>query len=135
MVHSDVISSRNFPFTFPNGGKQGLLFASQRILNLSILLIILQLIDAVLTSIGVARYGISAEGNPFLRNLMLEWGCIPTLAAVKSAAILAILLIASFAHEIKWIPRVMEATCALYILAAVAPWTYFLLLAPNALSS
>ena len=48
--------------------------------------LIAQACDGVFTYIGVATYGIPAEGNPLLSRLMLALGCGAGLAAAKLAA-------------------------------------------------
>ena len=89
-------------------------------------LILLQAADGVLTSMGVSRYGVGVEGNPFLRALMNEFGNVPTLGFVKFMAILFILALSYYARKLPWIHNAMGAISCVYLFAAVLPWTYVL---------
>lgn len=89
-------------------------------------LILLQAADGILTSMGVSRYGVSVEGNPFLRALMTQFGNIPTLGFVKLMAIFFILALSYYARKLPWIHNAMGAISCVYLFAAVLPWTYVL---------
>ncbi len=89
-------------------------------------LIVLQALDGILTSMGVSRYGVNAEGNPLLRALMSEFGNVPTLGMVKITAILFILALSYYAKRLPWIHNAMGAISCVYLFAAVLPWTYVL---------
>ena len=99
-------------------------------LMLGIFLILLQAADGILTSVGVARYGVSIEGNPFLRTLMESYGHIPTLAVVKFLAVLIVLHLMQLAAELPWVKSAMGAVSCIYVCAAIIPWLYVLFLRP-----
>ena len=56
-------------------------------------LILLNVADGVLTAIGVRLFGTQAEGNPFVRSIISEFGPEIGLALVKLAAIACICLL------------------------------------------
>ncbi len=90
------------------------------------LLIVLQALDGVLTSLGVSRFGIAAEGNPILRELMREFGHIQILGIVKFTAILFVIALAYYAQRLAWVQRAMGAISCIYLFTAILPWTYIL---------
>lgn len=94
-------------------------------------LIGLQLIDALLTGIGVSRFGIESEGNPMLRELMVNLGAIPALTIVKMLAICAIVIMASLVRRVRWVPHALLGTCCIYLAFAVIPWSYYLFFYPS----
>ena len=98
--------------------------------QLALLLIVLQISDAYLTAIGVSRFGFEAEGNPFLRPLMENFGHVPVLITVKTLAIACIVMLAEFATQVRWIPKALWAMSCFYFFVAIVPWTYFLVFAP-----
>ncbi len=100
------------------------------IIFLGIILAILQLMDGVLTSIGVARFGIGIEGNPLLRALMAEFGHIQTLTLLKFLAIMIVIGLTLLAYRLPWIKNAMGALTCLYLVAAIIPWTYLLFIKP-----
>lgn len=51
------------------------------------LLVFLNILDAILTTIGMNRLGLEAEGNPLLYHLMTRIGVIPALVLVKGFVI------------------------------------------------
>ena len=96
---------------------------SRDILSLGILLAVLQVCDGVLTGIGIAHFGIHAEGNAFLRFLMESVGYIPALVLAKSVAIGIIGALCLLAGRVRWLKTAMTGIAAIYIGAAVLPWT------------
>ncbi len=91
-----------------------------------LLLIVLQAADGVLTSLGVSRYGIAAEGNPILRWLMAEFGHVQTLGVVKFIACLFVVALGYYARRLQWVQNAMGAISCIYIFTAILPWTYIL---------
>ena len=105
----------------------GGLEASQReVLILGLLLASLQLLDGVLTGIGMATFGTAMEGNALLRSLMHAIGYVPALILVKGASIGIISFLCSQAARVAWLKYAMRGVAALYIACAILPWTYFL---------
>ena len=80
-----------------------------------------QACDGVLTYVGIATMGIGIEGNPLLASLMstIGWGGA-LLAAKSAAALFGIVLHLTGVH------RIVAALTALYVAAAVVPWTALL---------
>ncbi len=97
----------------------------------SVFLGLLQALDGVLTSIGIARFGTSAEGNPLLRLMMEQFGQVPTLAVFKIAAICIVASLALLARHLPWIKDALHAVSGVYLFAAILPWTYILYVQPN----
>jgi len=103
---------------------------ARKALMSGLLLILLQGLDGILTTIGVERFGVSAEGNPLIRNLMHEMGHLPALGLVKCLAVLIIIALMSYARKLPWINNALGAIGAVYIFVAIIPWTYILFLRP-----
>ncbi len=91
-----------------------------RLLGLS--LCWLQIFDGFLTWIGISRYGIGFEGNPFLQSLMLSFGAESALVGTKLFAITAIVFVCIFSRNAKWVKSGLIMTNAIYLLLAVIPW-------------
>lgn len=85
-----------------------------------------QIADALLTLIGVHRFGIAAEGNAILKALMLQFGSVPTLAVSKIIAVLLIIVLTLAAKRIFWIKNAMGVVSIVYLFAAIFPWAYLL---------
>lgn len=100
-----------------------------QVLNLSICLIIFQIIDGIFTSMGVSRYGTSIEGNPFLRGLIEDYGQLPVLSGIKFIAILFVIVLAMNSRHIPWIASALRAICYVYFFSAIVPWAYILFVA------
>ena len=100
---------------------------SQEMIVLSAILIILQISDGILTGLGMNMFGTGAEGNMFLRFLMESWGYIPALIICKSLAIVVIAGLCYLSTVVAWLPRAMRGVIAIYMIAAIIPWTYILI--------
>lgn len=96
------------------------------IIVLGIFLAILQILDGVLTGIGMAQYGTSMEGNALLRSLMTAIGYIPALLLVKGTSIGLIALLCHQTTKISWLKPALYGVMTIYIIGAVVPWTYIL---------
>ncbi len=94
------------------------------------LLCLLQALDGVLTSMGVSRFGVEWEGNPFIRSLMEDFGTVTALGMVKCFAILLVVGLTFFARRLPWINNAMGAVSCVYLFAAIIPWTYYLFISP-----
>ena len=99
---------------------------SQTVLTLGAILIILQVLDGILTGIGMSFFGTSAEGNSFLRMLMEHMGYIPALVICKSAAIAVVAFIIAFSKQIGWIRHALTGMIGIYMCLAIIPWTYII---------
>jgi hypothetical protein len=87
-----------------------------------VLFLCMQLLDGVLTYLGVAVSGVS-EGNPLIARAMDQIGVGPGLTvakivAVASAAVLHLL-------QFHWL---LAGLTALYLVLAVLPWAFILVL-------
>lgn len=96
---------------------------SREVAVLGAILILLQIMDGVLTAIGVGHFGHASEANLAIRYLMESWGHIPALITVKSFAIVVVAVLCVLARHVSWIPRAMKGVIALYLGAAIIPWT------------
>lgn len=90
-------------------------------------LISLQVMDGYLTSKGIQRFGLEAEGNLLLRTLMQVFGEHHALLAAKAFAILLIVFLTVLAKRMTWITNLIGALSYIYIVAAVIPWIIILL--------
>ena len=98
------------------------------ILVLGAILALLQVLDGVLTGIGMYHYGTSMEGNLLLRALMGVIGYLPALVVVKTASIGLIGVLCLQATKVQWLKPAFIGVIALYTVMAVVPWTYILLM-------
>ena len=99
---------------------------SRDFIYLGFFLASLQIFDGVLTSMGVARFGVVMEGNPLLKSLMLTFGPANTLFAVKFLSILTVGLLTFLARRIKWVKDIIGLLSCVYLFAAILPWLYIL---------
>lgn len=95
------------------------------------ILVVFQALDGILTSTGIDRFGVAVEGNPLLRILMEEFGHVPVLALLKTAAVVLVLVMTILANRLSWIKHAMVAVCGVYLFAAIIPWTYILYIRPG----
>ncbi len=96
------------------------------IIALGLILAALQVLDGILTAIGVHHYGTGMEGNVLLRSLMTVVGCIPALMLVKGGSIALIAMLCRQATKMTWLKPAFYGVIALYVFGAVIPWTYIL---------
>jgi len=95
---------------------------SRDFLALGLFLISLQVMDGILTSLGVARYGVQAEGNPLLSHLMLEYGADQVLWVVKAAAVAVVTFMTIQAKRVSWVKDIIGVLSCIYLSAAIIPW-------------
>lgn len=89
-----------------------------------VLFFVCQALDGAFTYVGVQMFGRSIEANPLLAWLMGSIGPAPALAGAKlTAAGFGIVLHLASVH------RAVALLTAIYVSAAVLPWTFLLLLA------
>lgn len=99
---------------------------SRDFLALGAFLISLQVFDGLLTSKGMARFSIQAEGNAILRFLMKEYGVECALIGAKIFAIGACVFITAVARRILWVKSVIALLSVIYLCFAIIPWIYIL---------
>lgn len=80
-----------------------------------------QILDGILTYVGVSIFGIAAEGNPILAYLMSSYGEAIALAGAKIVAALCGVALYALAVD-----RLLAMLTLVYIGAAVVPWTLVL---------
>jgi hypothetical protein len=137
MGHAVLKNTENTPspvraFTLIQGGRFASVAARasipSEIVALGLILALLQVFDGVLTAVGMSHFGTSMEGNLLLRSLMGVIGYIPALVLVKGASILLIGALCLQASKVRWLKSAFIGVIALYVVMAVIPWTYILLL-------
>jgi hypothetical protein len=99
---------------------------SRRIQTLAAVLVTLQVLDGILTYTGMYTFGVYAEGNPILRNLMDAVGIAPAIALTKLFCIAIVLTLCAQAHKISWLPTALTGIAGMYAIAAVLPWSWLL---------
>ena len=121
-------NSRTYVFDLPRGATIILELErpSRALIYFSIFFVSLQIVDGMLTSIGMTRFGIHGEGNPFLRGLMSNYTPDHVLLVVKSIAVLIILALSYIARKISWIKDLIGTLSCIYLFAAIIPWVYVL---------
>ncbi len=101
-------------------------FPDTKMALLCVILAMLQIMDGILTAIGVSTFGSIAEGNALLRGFMEQFGALYTLVFAKGLAIGIIAFLALCGKNVKWLPSAIAVLILFYALAAIAPWTYTL---------
>ena len=83
-----------------------------------VVFLIAQVLDGVLTYVGVGMFGPELEGNPLIAWLMAELGHGPGLTAAKlTASVFGIVLHLSAVH------KAVALLAAFYVAVAIVPWT------------
>jgi hypothetical protein len=80
-----------------------------------------QVLDGILTYVGVSMFGIAAEGNPLLAWLMSSYGDLLALAGAKMLSACC-----GVALYILGVDRLLAVLTLIYIAAALVPWTIVL---------
>ncbi|MFN8388707.1 MAG: DUF5658 family protein [Bdellovibrionota bacterium] len=111
---------------YPVGDMAQTLPGAQRAFAVGCVLVLMQALDGLLTSLGVSRYGVAVEGNPLLRTLMEQFGHVPILGLVKVIAILFVIALSYYAKRLPWVQNAMGAISCIYLFTAIIPWTYIL---------
>jgi hypothetical protein len=97
------------------------------VFSIALVLVALQILDGILTLSGMITFGLSAEGNPILRQLMHSIGLVPALILTKLGCIALIVVLCLQASRIYWLPRALTAVAGVYAIGAVLPWSFILL--------
>lgn len=93
---------------------------------LGVTLAFLQLLDGLLTGIGVMHFGSEIEANIIIRTLIDAFGLFPALLLVKCAAIAIVVALCSISHKVRWVGSALKGIIVLYLLAAIIPWAMVL---------
>ena len=88
---------------------------SRSVLFFGISLAILQVLDGVLTGIGMYQFGTNAEGNALLRVLMEQMGYIPALVTAKCIAIGIIATLCGISGRVSWLKYALAGLCFVYL--------------------
>ena len=100
----------------------------QEIIFLGITLMCLQVLDGLLTGVGVFNFGVGIEANILIRNLMIEWGYVTALCVVKLSSIVIIAILCKLALSVHWVASALKGVIMLYLVAAIVPWAMILVL-------
>lgn len=104
----------------------GELSISKRALEVGLFLAICQLLDGMLTYLGLSLFGIEMEGNRILAFMMKTWGSFPVLFVSKIMALILVGFLTVYSHKRRWFRPIIVALALLYIVLAVLPWIYVL---------
>jgi uncharacterized membrane protein len=95
---------------------------SRKAALLGLTLAFCQVLDGLLTYLGLRLLGVEMEGNNFLRELMHAYGMVPILFVAKSSAIFLAGILMFNAHRRKWIRPIILFLAVIYMALAVVPW-------------
>jgi hypothetical protein len=104
----------------------GRLSLSKKAFLLGLTLAICQVLDGLLTYVGLSLLGVHMEGNAFIRTLVIAYGAAPALFMVKLIAILLATLLMFQAHQRRWVRPLIAMLILIYFGLAVVPWTYII---------
>ena len=91
--------------------------------KLAWLLIIFQIMDGLLTLLGISFFGIEAEGNPLVRQIIHAMGPGFGIGLVKLTTIVIICCICIFGSKVSWLSRAMTGVASIYFFCALVPWS------------
>jgi hypothetical protein len=80
-----------------------------------------QILDAILTWTGVARFGTDIEANPLLAASFAHFGPGATLGAAKLFAIACAMVLHLRSHYL-----ILAVLTVLYVFGAIVPWSWML---------
>jgi hypothetical protein len=89
---------------------------------IGVTLIMLQILDGILTHMGVMRFGMHAEYNLLLRELMTAFNPAAVLTCLKLFAVVVIVLLTIMSSRFNWVKNAMAGLCVFYLVIAVIPW-------------
>ena len=93
---------------------------------LGVTLAFIQVLDGLLTTVGVMNFGPQIEANVLIRTLIEAWGVVPALFTIKSAAIVIVITLCVMANRVFWLANALKGIIVLYLLAAIIPWSIIL---------
>ena len=85
------------------------------------LFVLVQVADGVLTSIGIARFGLGIEANPLLVRTMAMFGSGTALIGAKTIAIVGGSVLHAYSYHL-----VLAALTVAYVFATLLPWAILL---------
>ncbi len=95
---------------------------------LAVTLSCMQILDGVLTCVGVLSFGSNVEANYLIRTLIENLGIIPALLMVKGFALLIIFTLCTMVRKVPWLATALKCIIVIYLFAAIVPWTMLLAL-------
>ena len=99
---------------------------SKRAFQPGLFLAVCQLLDGILTWIGLSIFGVHMEGNTFLNMLMQAYGSFPVLFVSKLVALVLVAFLTLYAHRRHWFRPVIALLCFIYLALAVLPWVFLI---------
>ena len=102
----------------------GPLVARERVFGHAMLLafLVVQVLDGVMTYLGVMTYGVQVEGNPIVAWYIGELGVGLAMTATKGFAAVCAAMLHYYSRH-----RTLGLLTILYLAAAVWPWTRLLI--------
>jgi hypothetical protein len=97
------------------------------VIRIGVTLAFLQILDGLLTAIGVSHFGLGAEANLFIRYMMVQIGPFAALFILKAIAIVIVALLGRLALAVNWLPNAMRLMVVLYLACAIVPWSAILI--------
>ena len=97
---------------------------SRQMILIGIMLAIAQTLDAILTMIGIQRFGVRIEANAVLQSLMTHFDPYQLLAVLKSMAILVVITLVQLSPRVLWLATAMPLIGGVYLGSTVVPWLY-----------
>ncbi len=99
---------------------------SRDVIYFGVFLASLQIMDGLLTTLGVGTFGVQKEGNPLLRNLMMHIGVQNTMLLTKFLGIVAVGIMTIAAKRSRLFTDIIGALSCVYLFAAIVPWVFIL---------
>ena len=106
-----------------NNVKSNINTPSKEVIVLGLILISLQVLDAILTNIGMNLFGTGMKGNSLLRCVMENCVTLTALVVSKAFAIATIIALVYLSNQVKWIKVALKGVIVIYFSFAIAPWT------------
>jgi len=91
--------------------------------RLAWLLILFQVLDGLLTLLGISFFGVEVEGNPLVRQIIQTVGPSFGIGLVKLATIAIICCICVYGYKVSWLSRAMSGVASIYFFCALVPWS------------
>ena len=86
-------------------------------LPLLALFVSIQIADAFLTAVGIARFGVAAEGNPLLALHIAHLGPAAALSIAKGVAVVGAVVLYRYTRYL-----MLALLTVMYVFAAIVPW-------------
>lgn len=100
----------------------------KRVLFWAVCLCVAQILDGVLTYLGMTRFGVNAEGNVLLHTLMNYMGVAQALLTVKLLSIYVVVFLCCRDISERWLRVAFKSITIFYFIFAICPWTLMLII-------